>query len=115
MSLVAARTRRRAGSPLLAAPSIIRRMDGAQEKATVFRAVGSRTRPSALASVPVALSVTNTWQGYNFGDGDGDMWYAVASIGSGKKPAHVYDFFAFPGHHEHVTEAEYDVVTHFRD
>jgi uridine kinase len=29
--------------------------------------------------------------------------------------AHLYDFLVFPGHHEHVTEAEYDVVTRFRD
>ena len=141
-------------------------MDGAREKATVLRAVGSRTRPCALASVPVALSATNTWQDSNFsdrdGDGHGDAWYAawrrhttrlgrrysnrgvpahlntydlpflrwtarrhrradflsdadLASIGSGEKLAHLYDFLVFPGHHEYLAEAEYDVVTRFRD
>ena len=39
----------------------------------------------------------------------------LASIGSGEKLAHLCDFLVFPGHQEYVTEAEYDVVTRFRD
>ena len=39
----------------------------------------------------------------------------LASIGSGDQLARLYDFVVFPGHHEYVTESEYDVVQRFRD
>lgn len=36
-------------------------------------------------------------------------------IGSGAKLAGLYDFLVFPGHHEYVTEREYDVVEGYRN
>jgi hypothetical protein len=36
-------------------------------------------------------------------------------IGSGDRLARLYDFVVFPGHHEYVTQTEYDVVRRFRD
>ena len=39
----------------------------------------------------------------------------LASIGSGDQLARLYDFVVFPGHHEYVTQSEYDVVHRFRD
>jgi hypothetical protein len=42
---------------------------------------------------------------------DGDL----ERIGSGAQLARLYDFVVFPGHHEYVTQAEYDIVRGFRD
>src|SRR4051794_20032477 len=39
----------------------------------------------------------------------------LASIGSGDRLAQLYDDVVFPGHHEYVTQSEYDVVRRFRD
>jgi hypothetical protein len=39
----------------------------------------------------------------------------LESIGSGKRLASLYDFVVFPGHHEYVTQREYDIVQGFRD
>jgi hypothetical protein len=36
-------------------------------------------------------------------------------IGSGANLARLYDFVVFPGHHEYVTEREYDIVRGYRD
>ena len=42
---------------------------------------------------------------------DGDL----ASVGSGRRLARLYDFVVFPGHHEYVTQHEYDLVQRYRD
>ncbi len=39
----------------------------------------------------------------------------LESIGSGKRLASMYHFVVFPGHHEYVTQREYDIVDGFRD
>ena len=39
----------------------------------------------------------------------------VESIGSGRHLARLYDFVVFPGHHEYVTQHEYDIVQSYRD
>jgi hypothetical protein len=39
----------------------------------------------------------------------------LASLGSGDTLARLYDLIVFPGHHEYVTQGEYDVVTRYRD
>ena len=39
----------------------------------------------------------------------------LEAIGSGKRLASLYNFVVFPGHHEYVTQREYDVVEGFRD
>jgi hypothetical protein len=39
----------------------------------------------------------------------------LASIGSGDELARLYDLVVFPGHHEYVTQTEYDLVRRFRD
>ncbi len=39
----------------------------------------------------------------------------LESIGSGKRLASLYHFVVFPGHHEYVTQREYDIVERFRD
>jgi hypothetical protein len=39
----------------------------------------------------------------------------LGSIGSGDTLARLYDLVIFPGHHEYVTQSEYDVVRRFRD
>ena len=39
----------------------------------------------------------------------------LASIGSGDTLARLYDLVVFPGHHEYVTQSEYDVVQRYRD
>jgi hypothetical protein len=39
----------------------------------------------------------------------------LESVGSGKRLASLYDFVVFPGHHEYVTQREYDIVQGFRD
>ena len=36
-------------------------------------------------------------------------------VGSGARLARLYDFVVFPGHHEYVTQREYDVVRGYRD
>jgi hypothetical protein len=36
-------------------------------------------------------------------------------VGSGARLARLYDFVVFPGHHEYVTEREYDIVRDYRD
>jgi hypothetical protein len=36
-------------------------------------------------------------------------------VSTGAKLARAYDFIVFPGHHEYVTEHEYDVVVRYRD
>jgi hypothetical protein len=39
----------------------------------------------------------------------------LGSIGSGDKLSRLYDLVIFPGHHEYVTQSEYDIVQRFRD
>jgi len=39
----------------------------------------------------------------------------LEQIGSGARLARLYDFVVFPGHHEYVTQREYDIVRGFRD
>ena len=39
----------------------------------------------------------------------------LASIGSGDVLARLYDLLIFPGHHEYVTQPEYDTVRRYRD
>jgi hypothetical protein len=39
----------------------------------------------------------------------------LASIGSGDELARLYDLVVFPGHHEYVTQSEYDAVRRYRD
>ena len=39
----------------------------------------------------------------------------LESIGSGRRLARLYDFVVFPGHHEYVTQREYDIVQSYRD
>jgi hypothetical protein len=36
-------------------------------------------------------------------------------VGSGDRLADAYDLIVFPGHHEYVTEQEYDIVERYRD
>jgi hypothetical protein len=36
-------------------------------------------------------------------------------VGSGARLARLYDFVVFPGHHEYVTQREYDIVRGYRD
>jgi hypothetical protein len=123
--------------------------------------------PRRLGTSRVAVVLpTQTWQAYNYrdgdGDGTGDTWYAspetiatarlhrpfenrgvplhyrhydepflrwLARSGyrvdflsdrelkqaSGEGLAAAYRLLVFPGHHEYVTEHEYDAVTRFRD
>jgi hypothetical protein len=42
---------------------------------------------------------------------DGDL----ERVGSGARLARLYDFVVFPGHHEYVTQREYDIVRGYRD
>jgi hypothetical protein len=121
-------------------------------------------RPRRLGTSPVAIVLpTQTWQAYNFRDGNGDgmpdTWYAGGDtaplvrpyLNRGVPPHYKYydhrflawvnltgrkaDFLSdadlngtngaalrkayrllvFEGHHEYVTEHEYDAVTRFRD
>ena len=123
-------------------------------------------RPARLGESRVAVvQPTNTWQAYNYRDGDGDgrpdSWYGNASsrtvdvtrpylnrgvpphfrsydLGflrwlartgkrvdmlaqedvervSGDRLARLYDLIVFPGHHEYVTEREYDAVERYRN
>jgi N,N-dimethylformamidase beta subunit-like protein len=108
---------------------------------------------------------TNTWQAYNFRDGDGDgrpdSWYKNGAsdtvvmtrpfldrgvpphfrqydLGflhwlsrsgrkvdmlaqedlegvSGRRLARLYDLIVFPGHHEYVTQREFDAIERYRD
>jgi hypothetical protein len=39
----------------------------------------------------------------------------LESIGSGGRLSKLYDFVVFPGHHEYVTQREYDIVQSYRD
>jgi hypothetical protein len=39
----------------------------------------------------------------------------LESIGSGGRLSRLYDFVVFPGHHEYVTQHEYDIVRSYRD
>lgn len=39
----------------------------------------------------------------------------LEAVGSGQRLAALYDLIVFSGHHEYVTEREYDLVEHFRD
>jgi hypothetical protein len=123
-------------------------------------------RPARLGTSRVAVvQPTNTWQAYNYRDGDGDgrsdSWYGnsssrvvdtarpyldrgvpphfrsydlsfirwLAQTGkrvdmlaqedverlSGDRLARLYDLIVFPGHHEYVTEREYDAVERYRN
>jgi hypothetical protein len=121
-------------------------------------------RPKHLGEHAVAIVMpTQTWQAYNFRDGNGDgvpdTWYAAGSTAplsrpflnrgvpphykyydhkfiawvnltrdgadylsdadlngaSGAKLRKAYQLLVFEGHHEYVTEHEYDAVTNYRD
>ena len=123
-------------------------------------------RPTRLGEHRVAVvQPTNTWQAYNYRDGNGDgrpdSWYGnarsrVVDVGrpyldrgvpphfrqydlgfirwlaqtgkqvdmlaqedveqvSGARLARLYDLIVFPGHHEYVTEREYDAITQYRN
>jgi hypothetical protein len=121
-------------------------------------------RPQHLGAHPVAIVMpTQTWQAYNFRDGNGDgvpdTWYAAGSTASLSRPflnrgvpphykyydhkfmawvnltrggadylsdadlngtrgaelRKAYQLLIFEGHHEYVTQHEYDAVTNFRD
>jgi hypothetical protein len=123
-------------------------------------------RPRRLGASRVAVvQPTNTWQAYNYRDGDGDgrpdSWYRNSSSRtvdttrpfldrgvpphfrqydvtflrwldrtgrrvdmlaqediervSGDRLARLYDLIVFPGHHEYVTEREYDAVERYRN
>jgi hypothetical protein len=123
-------------------------------------------RPRRLGTSRVlVVQPTNTWQAYNYRDGDGDgrpdSWYRNASSRtvdttrpfldrgvpphfrqydvtflrwldrtgrrvdmlaqedverlSGDRLARLYELIVFPGHHEYVTEREYDAVERFRN
>ena len=123
-------------------------------------------RPTRLGEHRVAvIQPTNTWQAYNYRDGNGDghpdSWYGnarsrvvdvsrpyldrgvpphfrqydlgfirwLAHTGkqvdmlaqedveqvSGARLARLYDLIVFPGHHEYVTEREYDAITRYRN
>jgi hypothetical protein len=41
--------------------------------------------------------------------------YSDLAAGNGQALAKAYDMIVFPGHHEYVTEREYDLVTEYRD
>ncbi|MDX6450956.1 MAG: hypothetical protein QOH16_1005 [Gaiellaceae bacterium] len=121
-------------------------------------------RPRRLGEHAVAVVIpTQTWQAYNFRDGNGDgvpdTWYAAGNTAplsrpfqnrgvpphykyydhrflawvnltrggadylsdadlngtSGAKLRKAYQLLVFEGHHEYVTQHEYDAVTSFRD
>jgi len=121
-------------------------------------------RPLHLGTHPVAIVMpTQTWQAYNFRDGNGDgvpdTWYAAGSTAPLSRPflnrgvpphykyydhkfmawvnltrggadylsdadlngtrgaelRKAYQLLIFEGHHEYVTQHEYDAVTNFRD
>jgi hypothetical protein len=121
-------------------------------------------RPKRLGEHAVAVVIpTQTWQAYNFRDGNGDgvpdTWYAAGGTAplsrpflnrgvpphykyydhrflawvnltrggadylsdadlngtSGARLRKAYQLLVFEGHHEYVTQHEYDAVTNFRD
>jgi hypothetical protein len=121
-------------------------------------------RPQRLGEHAVAVVIpTQTWQAYNFRDGNGDgvpdTWYAAGTTAplsrpfldrgvpphykyydhrflawvnltrggadylsdadlngaSGARLRKAYQLLVFEGHHEYVTQHEYDAVTSFRD
>ena len=123
-------------------------------------------RPAVLGRNRVAVvQPTNTWQAYNYRDGNGDgrpdTWYFDSSVSTvdmsrpfldrgvpphfrqydvtfirwlahtgkhvdmlsqedlegipGERLAQLYRLIVFPGHHEYVTEVEYNAVQRFRD